>query len=57
MWVPVLVAFITGGFGVVIALIQKMAKANKTDHADVIWLLHRISNKLDKHVGDKDAHT
>jgi hypothetical protein len=57
MWVPVLVAFITGGFGVVIALIQKMAKANKADHGDVIWLLTRISHKLDKHVGDKNAHT
>ena len=56
MWVPVLVACITGGFGVIIALIQKMAKANKTDHADVIWLLHRISHKLDKHVGDQNAH-
>jgi hypothetical protein len=57
MWVPVIVACVTGGFGVVIALIQKMAKANKADHGDVIWLLHRISHKLDKHVGDKDAHT
>jgi hypothetical protein len=56
MWVPIVVALITGGFTVVVALIQKMAKANKSDHADVIWLLTRISTKLDKHVGDKNAH-
>jgi hypothetical protein len=56
MWVPIVVALITGGFGVIVALIQKMAKANKQDHGHVVWLLQRIERKIDRHVGDKDAH-
>lgn len=50
------VALITGGFTVVVALIQKMAKANKEDHGHVVWLLQRIERKIDRHIGDKDAH-
>lgn len=56
MWVPVVVALITGGFTVIVALIQKMAKANRQDHGHVVWLLQRIERKIDRHVGDKDAH-
>jgi hypothetical protein len=57
MPVPIWVALIGGAFTVLVALIQKMAKENKRDHGQVVWLLQRIERKLDKHVGDKNAHT
>jgi hypothetical protein len=56
MPVQIWVALIGGAFAVVVALIQKMAKENRRDHGQVVWLLQRIERKLDKHTGDKNAH-
>lgn len=56
MATAVLVALITGAFSVTVALIQKLIKTNRNDHAHVVWLLQRIERKLDKHTRDKDAH-
>ncbi len=53
----IIIALIGGGFSVIVALIQKMAKANKQDHGHVVWLLQRIERKVDKHVEDLDAHS
>jgi len=53
----IIIALIGGGFSVIVALIQKMAKANKQDHGHVVWLLQRIERKVDKHVEDSDAHS
>ena len=53
------VALITGGFGVLIALIQKHAKENRADHGVVATKLDnlaaghtRIESKIDNHVVD-----
>jgi hypothetical protein len=51
------IALIGGAFAVIVALIQRMAKANQRDHGHVVWLLQRIERKVDKHMGDKDAHS
>ena len=48
----VLVALITGGFAVLVALIQKGRKENATDHATVVRTLERVENKIDEHIGD-----
>lgn len=48
----VLVAMITGGFGLLIALIQKGRKENATDHATVVRTLERVEGKIDEHIGD-----
>ena len=48
----VLVAIITGGFGLLIALIQKGRKENATDHATVVRTLERVEGKIDEHIGD-----
>lgn len=48
----VLVALITGGFGVLIAIVQKGRKENATDHATVVRTLERVENKIDEHIGD-----
>ena len=45
-----------GGFGIVIALINRSAKTNRKDHADVSNALGRIEGKLDTHMGDHRAH-
>ena len=52
-------ALITGGFGVIIALIQKHAKENRADHGVVAAKLDhladghaRIESKIDNHIGD-----
>ena len=52
-------ALITGGFGVLIALIQKHAKDNRADHGVVATKLDhlaeghaRIEGKIDNHVVD-----
>ena len=57
METAVIAAIVTGAFSIIVALIQKMAKANYRDHGHVVWLLQRIERKLDKHTGDKNAHT
>lgn len=60
---PVVVALITaggavlvGGFSIVVALINRTARANKADHADVSHALGRIEGKIDTHMGDHRAH-
>ena len=53
---PVVVAVITGGFSVVVALIGKLLRNNSRDHYTVIRMLVRISRKLDRHIEDGDAH-
>lgn len=50
------VALITGGFGIVVALIQRAKKQNHADHATVATALGRIEGKLDAHVEDHRAH-
>lgn len=45
-----------GGFGIVIALINRSSRRNSRDHADVSNALGRIETKLDIHVGDHRAH-
>lgn len=51
------VALVSGGFAVVVALIGKLMRQNKTDHDLVLHYLLRINRKLDKHLEDPDAHT
>jgi uncharacterized protein (UPF0210 family) len=57
MTTPVIVALITGAFGIVIALIQSARRENKTDHALVANSLkqihkdiHRVGEKVDRHI-------
>lgn len=57
MTTPVIVALITGAFGIVIALIQSARKENKEDHAVVANSLkqihkdiHRVGEKVDRHI-------
>lgn len=50
------VSLIVGGFGIVIALINRSTKRNSRDHADVSNALGRIEGKLDTHMGDHRAH-
>lgn len=54
---PVIVALITGAFGIVIALIQSARKENREDHAVVAESLkavhkeiHRVGQKVDRHI-------
>lgn len=53
----VLVALIAGGFSVIVALIQRAKKENRTDHGIVATALGRIEGKLDAHVEDHRAHS
>jgi len=46
----ILVAFIGGGFAVVVALISKMGHDNKKDHGQVHQTLGRIEQKIDGHI-------
>jgi len=48
----VLVAVITGGFGIVSVLIQKSRKENRTDHGMVVEGLKRVEDKVDEHIRD-----
>ena len=57
MSTPVIVALITGAFGIVIALIQSARKENREDHAVVAESLkavhkeiHRVGQKVDRHI-------
>ena len=46
----VLVALISGGFAVVVALIHKLLKENRHDHGLVSDSLDRIEQKVDRHI-------
>lgn len=48
----VLVAVVTGAFGVLVALIQRGRKENATDHATVVRTLERVETKIDTHIND-----
>lgn len=48
----VLVAIITGGFAVIVAVLQQFRKENATDHATVVRTLERVETKIDSHIGD-----
>lgn len=57
MTTPVIVALITGAFGIVVALIQTARKENKRDHGVVAESLrglhrevHRVGEKVDRHI-------
>lgn len=48
----IIVAVITGGFAVVVAVLQNFRKENRDDHAFVVTSLNRIEHKIDDHVRD-----
>jgi len=57
MSTPVIVALITGAFGIVIALIQSARRENKRDHgvvAESLRALHKevhwVGKKVDRHI-------
>lgn len=57
MSTPVIVALITGGFGIIVALIQSSRRENKRDHGVVAESLrglhkevHRVGQKVDRHI-------
>jgi hypothetical protein len=54
---PIVVALVTGAFGVLVALIQQSRKENKRDHGVVAESLrlvhrevHRVGEKVDRHI-------
>ena len=50
MGTEVTVALITGGFGVVVAMIHRLSHHNRVDHGKVQSSLDRIEEKLDDHL-------
>ena len=48
----VLIALISGGFGVLVAMIEKMRRENSRDHGFNAGKLDRIESKIDGHVTD-----
>jgi len=57
MTTPVIVALITGGFGIIVALIQSSRRENKRDHgvvAESLRGLHKevnqVGQKVDRHI-------
>lgn len=50
METEVTVALITGGFGVLVAMIGKLSRDNRRDHGEVQDSLDRIETKLDDHL-------
>jgi hypothetical protein len=54
MVTSVLVALIGGGFSVVVALIHRLQKENRTDHGTVHRALGRIEQKIDQHIDDHE---
>lgn len=46
----IVVAFIGGGFALLVALIGKIGYENKKDHGQVHQTLGRIEEKIDNHV-------
>ena len=53
---PVVVALVTGGFSIIVALLHRLGRQNKRDHGDVSRALGRIEGKLDAHVTDHRSH-
>ena len=53
---PVVVAVVTGGFSIIVALLHRLGRQNKRDHGDVSRALGRIEGKLDAHVDDHRSH-
>lgn len=53
----IIIALITGGFSVIVALIHRAKKENHADHEIVATALGRIEGKLDAHVEDHRAHS
>lgn len=47
------VALVTGGFGIIVALIHSSRRENRKDHGMVANSLDRIERKLDSHL---DGH-
>lgn len=54
---PVVVAVVTGGFSIIVALLHRLGRQNKRDHGDVSRALGRIEGKLNAHVEDHRAHS
>lgn len=54
METEVTVALITGGFGVVVAMIHRLSRDNRVDHGKVQTSLNRIESKIDEHL---DGHS
>jgi len=54
MAVEVVVSLGGGGFAVVVALISKIGRENKSDHGLVHKALGRIEQKIDAHVESHD---
>lgn len=54
METEVTVALITGGFGVVVAMIHRLSRDNRVDHGKVQTSLDRIESKVDEHL---DGHS
>jgi hypothetical protein len=50
MATQIVVACVTGGFAVVVALISKIGRDNKKDHGEVHRTLGRIEQKIDGHL-------
>ena len=50
MATEVVVALITGGFGVLVAMIGKLSHDNRRDHGQVQTSLDRIESKIDDHL-------
>lgn len=57
MSTPIIVAIISGAFGIIVALIQASRRENKRDHGVVAESLrrvhlevHRVGQKVDRHI-------
>lgn len=48
------VALVTGGFGVIVALVHAGRRENRTDHGIVQDSLNRIETKIDRHIENHD---
>jgi len=50
MKTEIVVALITGGFAVLVAMIGKLSRDNHRDHGEVHKTLGRIEHKIDTHL-------
>lgn len=48
----IILAIVTGGFSVIVALIERMRRENARDHGSNSSKLDRIESKIDNHVTD-----
>ena len=48
------VAMVTGGFGIIVALIHSARRENRKDHGIVSDSLDRIEQKIDRHIESHD---